>query len=128
MKTLEIFDPAMCCSTGVCGVEVDPVLVQCNADLLWLAEQGVTVNRYNLSQQPQSFTANPSVLKELEAGMERLPLTLIDGRIVATGAYLSRAQLIQKLDLTPNAAPMTENPFRIQANSDCCKPDSGCCR
>jgi hypothetical protein len=25
MKTLEIFDPAMCCATGVCGVDVDPV-------------------------------------------------------------------------------------------------------
>ena len=127
MKTLEIYDPAMCCSTGVCGVEVDPVLVQCNADLQWLAEQGVIVNPYNLSQQPQSFTANPAVLKELEAGMERLPLTLIDGRIVATGAYLSRAQLIQKLDLTPNAASMTENPFRVQANSGGCTPGSGCC-
>lgn len=127
MKKLEIFDPAMCCSTGVCGVEVDPVLVQCNADLLWLAEQGVTVNRYNLSQQPQAFAANPAVLKEIEAGMERLPLTLIDGQIVATGAYLSRDQLIQKLDLTPAAAPMTESPFRVQVNSGCCKSGSGCC-
>lgn len=127
MKTLEIYDPAMCCSTGVCGVEVDPVLVQCNADLRWLAEQGVTVGRYNLSQQPQAFAANPAVLKELEAGMERLPLTLIDGRIVAVGAYLSRAQLIDKLDLTPNAAPVAENPFRVQVNSGGCKPGSGCC-
>lgn len=127
MKTLEIYDPAMCCSTGVCGVEVDPVLVQCNADLLWVAEQGVTVNRYNLSQQPQAFTANPVVLKEIQAGMERLPLTLIDGQIVASGAYLSRDQLIEKLGLAPTAAPMTENPFRVQVNSGCCKPGSGCC-
>ncbi len=127
MKKLEIFDPAMCCSTGVCGVEVDPVLVQCNADLLWLAEQGVTVNRYNLSQQPQAFAANPAVLKEIEAGMERLPLTLIDGQIVATGAYLSRDQLIEKLDLIPSAPPASANPFRVQVNSGCCKSGSGCC-
>ena len=127
MKTLEIYDPAMCCSTGVCGVEVDPVLVRFNADLLWLAEQGVTVSRYNLSQQPQAFAANPAVLKELEAGMERLPLTLIDGRIVTTGAYLSRAQLVQKLELSPLAAPAVEDPFRVQVNSGCCKPGSGCC-
>jgi arsenite transporter len=59
MKTLEIFDPAMCCSTGVCGVDVDPALVQCQADLLWLAEQGVRVDRHNLSQNPQAFTTNP---------------------------------------------------------------------
>ncbi|WP_295409349.1 arsenic metallochaperone ArsD family protein, partial [uncultured Thiocystis sp.] len=106
---------------------VDPVLVQCNADLQWLAEQGVTVSRYNLSQQPQSFAANPAVLKELETGMERLPLTLIDGRIVATGAYLSRAQLVQKLDLAPSTNPTTADPFRVQVNSVGCKPGSGCC-
>jgi hypothetical protein len=128
MKSLEIFDPAMCCSTGVCGVEVDPALVQCQADLQWLAEQGIAVSRYNLSQAPQVFAANPTVLKEMEAGMERLPLTLIDGRVVATGAYLSRAQLIQKLELSPSAAPATPDPFRVQVNSDCCKPGSGCCR
>ena len=127
MKKVEIFDPAMCCSTGVCGVEVDPVLVQFNADLLWLAEQGVTVTRYNLSQQPQAFTANPAVLKELEAGMERLPLTLIDGRIVATGAYLSRAQLIQKLELPTSAAPATRPQLNVQVNSGCCEPGSNCC-
>ena len=124
MKTLEIFDTAMCCPTGVCGVEVDPVLVQFNADLQWLAEQGIAVSRYNLAQEPQVFAARPAVLKELEAGMERLPLTLIDGRIVATGAYLSRAQLVQKLDLTPASA----EPFPVQVDSGCCKPGSGCCR
>ncbi|WP_295449191.1 arsenite efflux transporter metallochaperone ArsD [uncultured Thiodictyon sp.] len=122
MKKLEIFDPAMCCSTGVCGVEVDPVLVAFNADLQWLAEQGVEVSRHNLSQEPQTFAANPSVLKELEAGMERLPLTLVDGKVVATGAYLSRAQLVQKLGLAPVAAP-----FPVQVGSGCCKPGSGCC-
>lgn len=127
MKKLEVFDPAMCCSTGVCGVEVDPVLVRFNADLQWLASQGVEVSRHNLSQEPQAFAANPAVLKEMEAGMDRLPLTLVDGRVVATGAYLSRAQLAQKLDLAPLAAPATEDPFRIQVGSACCTPGSGCC-
>ena len=48
MSKLEVFDPAMCCSTGVCGVDVDPVLVQFAADLQWLGEQGVEIKRYNL--------------------------------------------------------------------------------
>ena len=26
MKTVTVYDPALCCSTGVCGVEVDPAL------------------------------------------------------------------------------------------------------
>ena len=28
MKKVEIFDPAMCCSTGVCGPGVDPELTR----------------------------------------------------------------------------------------------------
>lgn len=127
MKKLEIFDPAMCCSTGICGVEVDPVLVQFNADLQWLAGQGVEVSRHNLSQDPRAFAANPTVLKELEAGTDRLPLTLVDGHIVATGAYLSRAQLIRKLDLLPIASPTTPDSLHVKVGPGCCKPGDGGC-
>jgi hypothetical protein len=122
MKKLEIYEPAMCCSTGVCGVDVDPILVQFVADLQWLGEQGVDVARYNLSQQPQAFAANPAVVKEMEAGMERLPITCVDGQIVATGIYLSQAQLAQKLGLA--AKPAITIPV---VESGCCKPNSGCC-
>jgi hypothetical protein len=99
MKKLEVFDPAMCCSTGVCGVEVDPVLAQFAADLKWVAEHDISVERHNLGQEPQAFAANPAVVKEMEAGMDRLPILAVDGHIVSTGIYLSRAQLSQKLGL-----------------------------
>lgn len=104
MKTLEVFDPAMCCSTGVCGVEVDPVLAQFAADLKWVEAQGVAVARHNLGQAPQAFAANPAVVKEMEAGMDRLPIIVVDGHIVATGSYPSRLQLAQKLGLAADAA------------------------
>ena len=122
MKTLEVYDPAMCCSTGVCGPEVDPALVAFAADLKWVAEQGVTVKRYNLGTEPQAFAANAAVLKEMEAGMDRLPIIAVDGHIVATGIHLSRDQLAAKLGLT--AKP------RVTVKSDgslCCSPKSGCC-
>ncbi|MBI5107833.1 MAG: arsenic metallochaperone ArsD family protein [Rhodocyclales bacterium] len=45
----------MCCSTGVCGVEVDPVLAQFSVDLQWAAEQGISVSRHNLGQEPAAF-------------------------------------------------------------------------
>jgi hypothetical protein len=125
MKKLEIYEPAMCCSTGVCGVDVDPVLAQFAADLQWLAEQGVEVTRYNLSQQPQAFAANPAVVKEMEAGMERLPIIAIEGRVVSTGVYLSREQLMQKLELaTATTAPKLDVPI-VEASA--CKPGGGCC-
>ncbi len=122
MKKLEVFDPAMCCSTGVCGVDVDPVLAQFAADLKWVAEQAVSVQRYNLGQEPQAFAANPAVLKEMEAGMDRLPILAVDGRIVCTGMYPSRQQLIQKLGLS--AAETSVSSTQTQS---CCSPKSGCC-
>lgn len=105
MKKLEVFDPAMCCSTGVCGVEVDPVLAQFAADLQWIETQGVAVSRHNLGQEPQAFAANPAVLKEMEAGIDRLPIVVIDGQIASTGLYPSRTQLAQKLGLAVDGAP-----------------------
>lgn len=52
MIAVRVFDPAMCCSTGICGPSVDPQLVRFAADLDWLKGQGVSVERFNLSQQP----------------------------------------------------------------------------
>ena len=120
MKTFEVFDPAMCCSTGVCGVEVDPVLAQFASDLKWLEEQGIKVSRHNLGQEPQAFAANPVIVKEMEAGMDRLPVMMFNGNVISTGMYPSRQQLAQKLGLSfasdqPNKA------------ASCCSPKSGCC-
>lgn len=123
MKKLEVFDPAMCCATGVCGVEVDPVLVQFSADLQWLAEHDIQVKRYNLSQEPQAFVGNSEVVKEMEAGMDRLPILVVDGHIVSTGMYPSRMQLVQKLGITLTSA---EKPH-IKVVAAACNPKSGCC-
>lgn len=118
MKTLDVYDPAMCCSTGICGPQVDPALVAFAADLKWIAEQGIRVQRYNLGQEPQAFAANPAVVAEMQAGMDRLPIIAIDGHLVSTGVYLTRGQLAQKLGLTVGSATATQS---------CCSPKSGCC-
>lgn len=94
MPKLEVFDPAMCCSTGVCGPAVDPVMPRFAADLDWLKSQGVGVERFNLAQQPGIF-ANKDIVKQAlsENGTDCLPLILVDGRIVSRGAYPGRDQL-----------------------------------
>ncbi|MCF8198175.1 MAG: arsenite efflux transporter metallochaperone ArsD [Sulfuritalea sp.] len=122
MKKLEVYDPAMCCSTGVCGVDIDPQLARFAADLKWVEEKGIKVTRHNLGMEPQAFASNPAVIKEMEAGMERLPVIVLDGRIVSTGLYPSREQLAQKLGI---AAEPTETPATKDA--PCCSPKSGCC-
>ena len=50
MIAVRVFDPAMCCSTGICGPSVDPKLARFAADLDWLKSQGISVERFNLSQ------------------------------------------------------------------------------
>ncbi|WP_173917889.1 arsenite efflux transporter metallochaperone ArsD [Halobacillus sp. Marseille-Q1614] len=88
MKKIEVFDPAMCCSTGVCGPSVDPELTKVASSLGILEKKNIEVARYNLSTEPQKFVENPVVRKQLdESGEQALPLILVDGEVAKTGAY-----------------------------------------
>lgn len=94
MKTIAIYDPPLCCATGVCGTDVDPKLVQLASDLAWLRQQGVAVQRFNLAQQPEAFAGNSLVSGALKThGNECLPLVLADGEIVTRSIYPTRDQL-----------------------------------
>jgi Arsenical resistance operon protein ArsD len=94
MKIIEVFDPALCCNTGVCGVEVDQSLVTFAADVDWARQNGVQIERFNLAQQPTAFAENTAVKGFLErAGQEALPLTLVAGEVALAGRYPSRADL-----------------------------------
>jgi len=80
MKTIHVYDPPMCCSTGLCGPALDPDLVSFAALLRQLAGLGVSIERYNLSHQPGAFVRNPVVKAFLEQeGAEKLPLMFWDG-------------------------------------------------
>src|SRR5208283_4759997 len=104
MKKLEIYDPAMCCSTGVCGPEVDPVLVRFAADLKWLQAQGVEVRRFNLSQSPAAFVENQEVKQALtDRGRAALPLVLASGCVMSTGRYPEGKELATWAGLTQDA-------------------------
>lgn len=94
MKTLHVFDPALCCSSGVCGTEVDPQLVAFSADAEWARQQGATVERFNLAKQPMAFVNNAVAMAFLQrSGAEGLPLLLLDGELALSGRYPSRAEL-----------------------------------
>jgi AhpD family alkylhydroperoxidase len=106
---LEVFDPAMCCSTGVCGPSVDPKLAQFAADLDWLKSQGVPVERYNLAQTPAAFAANAKVKSTLDKhGTDCLPLLLVDGSIASVGSYPTRMDMAQWAGLAPSKAVYNE--------------------
>ena len=94
MVSIRVFEPALCCNTGVCGEDVDQALVDFSADLEFFASQGVDIARHNLANDPTSFVENPAVMNFLTvAGSEGLPLVLVDGVTVLTGSYPSRDML-----------------------------------
>lgn len=93
-KALQVYDPPLCCSTGVCGPDVDPELVRFAADLHWLESHGVSVERFNLAQQPAAFAGNPAILELLNAeGTASLPAIVVAEAIVSSAAYPSRDEL-----------------------------------
>ena len=106
MFTLQVFDKPLCCSSGVCGTDVDPALVAFSADLQWLGKQGVQVQRINPAHQPSLFAANELVRGELKKhGNGCLPLIVVDNAVVSRGVFPSRTQLASWTGTTLSSLP-----------------------
>jgi hypothetical protein len=119
MSAIQIFDPALCCSSGVCGQDVDARLVQAAADIDWAKGLGAQIERFNLAQQPMAFAQNEAVRGFLErSGQDALPITVLDGQVVLAGRYPSRQQLAQWFSL---AAPVA-----AASASSCCSGGKCC--
>lgn len=120
MKNIQIFDPALCCSTGVCGVEVDQALVSFAADVAWAKQNGALIERFNLAQQPMAFAESPVVKGFLErSGQEALPLILVDGEVALAGRYPTREDLARWAGVgVPSAAELIKGG--CCSGSKCC--------
>ena len=122
MTSLTIYDPAMCCSTGICGAEIDQRLVDFAADLDWLKSQGVEVKRINLSQEPGLFAENEIVKSVLEkSGVEGLPVIIAGDAMKSTGLYPNRNELVQMANFTPDQ--ITAAASKNTEASSCCSGD-----
>lgn len=94
MTNIQVYEPALCCSSGVCGVDVDQALVSFSADVEWAKQNGATIERFNMAQQPQAFADNALVRASLEkSGQDGLPLILVNGQQVLSGRYPRREEL-----------------------------------
>lgn len=124
MKKVQVYDPALCCNTGVCGPMPDDALVAFAADSEWAKQQGASIERYNLAQQPLVFAQNPVVKAFLErSGAEALPLVLIEGEIALAGRYPTRFELSTWLGLNlevNSSAPASKACCGGSSNSQCC--------
>ncbi|MCT8137009.1 arsenite efflux transporter metallochaperone ArsD [Anaerobacillus sp. CMMVII] len=96
MKKVEIFDPAMCCSTGVCGPSVDPELTRVAAAVYLLEKKGFDIKRYQLTNDPDKFADNKEINRILmEKGPDALPVVLVDGEVEKVGNYPSNEELAE---------------------------------
>jgi AhpD family alkylhydroperoxidase len=94
MTTVTVYDPPMCCSTGVCGPEIDPKLAQFAGDLDWLKSRDVEVRRFNLAQEPGVFIENAAVKALLDrSGGDELPAILVGDELIASARYPGRDEL-----------------------------------
>lgn len=124
MKKMQIFEPAMCCDTGLCGVSVDPELLRISTVLNALKKNGVAVDRFNLSSSPMAFVNNKTINAFInEKGVEELPAVMIDEKIVITGRYPTNEELVSLLEVP--ACYMTEAKSAKQGG--CCCSDGNCC-
>ena len=92
---LEVFEPAMCCPTGLCGPSIDPELTRVATIHYVLQQRGFDVSRYNLASEPNRFVVNSVVKAEIANGIDSLPLSLVDGKIVKRSAYLTNEELAE---------------------------------
>jgi len=120
-RRVELFEPAMCCQTGVCGPSVDQQLIDVREDVRWAEAQGAAVSRHNLSSDPDAFVANPKVTGLMAAfGDAALPVLVVDGEIAVHGRYPSRDELSGLLGGQAQALEM------VGGDACGCEP-GGCC-
>jgi len=123
MSKIEIFDPAMCCSTGLCGVSVDQELLRVATTINTLTKKGITIVRYGLSSEPQAFVDNKKINEYLmKEDVEILPITMVDGEVVKTKEYPTDQEFAQWAGL-----PLEEIATVPSAKDEGCCCDGGCC-
>ena len=134
MKTIEIFDPAMCCSTGLCGTNIDPNLMRIAVIVDTLKKKGVNITRHNLKDEPMIYVTNTKVNNLLQAkGVDVLPITLVDGEVKVTGEYPTTRQMEEwsgmNLDFMPIPEEMSkpEEKAKEEPKSNCCEGSDCCC-
>lgn len=124
MSKIQVFDPALCCSTGVCGTDVDQKLVDFSADADWLKRSGGKIERFNLAQQPMAFAENAVVKAFLErSGADALPVILVDGEIALAGRYPTRKELARLAGISSALSDISVS----EAKADGCCSGSKCC-
>nr|WP_207714680.1 arsenite efflux transporter metallochaperone ArsD [Clostridium tetanomorphum] len=118
-----IFDPAMCCSTGVCGPSVDSELLRVATVINKLKNNGILVERHNLTNNPQIFVDKKEIFEILnKEGVEVLPVIMVDNVVVKTNSYPTNKEFCELLDIPEEYLKTT---IKKPSKGYGCK--NGCC-
>lgn len=129
MKSMQIYEPAMCCPTGLCGVGVDPELLRISAVLNTLEKNGVKVERFNLTSAPQEFIKNNAVNNIIKTeGVDALPLTVLEGEIIITGRYPTNEEFVEHLNVPVSYVGEQTNEVNEEEEQlgGCCCSEGDC--
>ena len=96
---VEIFDPPMCCPTGMCGPTIDQTLLDVSEMIAKLQSNGYQVERYQMSTHPGAFTGNVEIMKLIrEKQMAALPIVVVRGKVIAEGNYPKLTEIQENLN------------------------------
>lgn len=124
MKKMRIYEPALCCETGLCGVNIDPELLRISAVLNSLRQKGVVIERYNLNSVPLEFIKSNTVNQYVnEKGVEGLPVTTIDEEIAISGRYPTNEEILELLELPAEILSADDDAACCGSGSE----DGSCC-
>lgn len=116
MKNIQIFEPAMCCPTGVCGPGIDPELIRITGAVHNLRKKGVAISRFNLTGHPGAFAKNQTIQNLIKSdGMEVLPVTFADGTVVKKGHYPTNRELAEWTHVSEDEIGKKQH-FQIKLN------------
>ncbi|MCL4559808.1 MAG: arsenite efflux transporter metallochaperone ArsD [Chloroflexi bacterium] len=95
---VEIFDPPMCCPTGMCGPTIDQTLLDVSEMIAKLQSYGYQVERYQMSTHPGAFISNVEIMKLIrEKQMAALPIVVVRGKVIAEGNYPKLTEIQENL-------------------------------
>jgi len=102
---MEIFDPPMCCSTGLCGPTLDQTLLNVNEMVIKLGKEGLNIERYQMTSSPNAFLTNPDVMRLVrEQELSALPITVVRGKVIKIGSYPDLNEIKIALDQLESAS------------------------
>lgn len=117
---IEIFEPGMCCPTGLCGPSINTELMRISTVVNTLEKNNVKIKRYNLTSNTKEFIEN-KMINDLvkENGENILPVTIVGGKIQKKGAYPTNEEFIKW-----TGVQIEQNKPKI--SNGCCG-SGGCC-